>query len=130
MMEREWHKLEGVWMTREVWLDGHKLMPWKSLKLVNHSPDGFNWGYSGSGPAQLALAILLVFLSDELALAQYQSFKEKLIAGLPHHDFKLEFSLLPNLEYRMVREKGISEEQDKEDVGLSAKVMGRIWDRK
>lgn len=26
--------------------------------LVNHSPSGFNWGYGGSGPAQLALAIL------------------------------------------------------------------------
>lgn len=28
------------------------------LKLVNHSPTGFSWGYGGSGPAQLALAIL------------------------------------------------------------------------
>lgn len=26
--------------------------------LANHSPDGFAWGYPGSGPAQLALAIL------------------------------------------------------------------------
>jgi len=24
--------------------------------LRNHSPNGFEWGYSGSGPAQLALA--------------------------------------------------------------------------
>lgn len=28
------------------------------LDLANHSPCGFEWGYSGSGPAQLALAIL------------------------------------------------------------------------
>ncbi len=28
------------------------------LDLANHSPDGFSWGYGGSGPAQLALAIL------------------------------------------------------------------------
>lgn len=28
------------------------------LDLFNHSPSGFSWGYSGSGPAQLALAIL------------------------------------------------------------------------
>lgn len=27
------------------------------LDLVNHSPTGFAWGYCGSGPAQLALAI-------------------------------------------------------------------------
>lgn len=26
--------------------------------IYNHSPTGFEWGYSGSGPAQLALAIL------------------------------------------------------------------------
>ncbi len=26
--------------------------------LFDHSPDGFMWGYSGSGPAQLSLAIL------------------------------------------------------------------------
>ena len=26
--------------------------------LRNHSPDGFEWGYYGSGPAQLALALL------------------------------------------------------------------------
>ena len=29
------------------------------LELRNHSPAGFAWGYAGSGPAQLALAILL-----------------------------------------------------------------------
>lgn len=28
------------------------------LDLRNHSPEGFEWGYGGSGPAQLALAIL------------------------------------------------------------------------
>lgn len=27
-------------------------------ELVNHSPTGFEWGYGGSGPAQLAFAIL------------------------------------------------------------------------
>lgn len=26
---------------------------------VRHSPDGFNWGYGGSGPAELARCILL-----------------------------------------------------------------------
>ena len=28
------------------------------LDLVNHSPTGFEWGYGGSGPAQLAVAML------------------------------------------------------------------------
>ena len=29
-----------------------------SLQIVEHSPEGFNWEYEGSGPAQLALGIL------------------------------------------------------------------------
>ena len=28
------------------------------LEIRNHSPTGFEWGFGGSGPAQLALAIL------------------------------------------------------------------------
>ena len=30
-----------------------------SLEIANHSPDGFNWGYDGSGAAQLALAFCM-----------------------------------------------------------------------
>lgn len=49
--------------------------------LYNHSPDGFEWGYNGSGPAQLALALLADHLgNDELALAQYQAFKFAVVA--------------------------------------------------
>ena len=33
--------------------------------LVNHSPDGTEWGYAGSGPAQLALALLAHALADD-----------------------------------------------------------------
>lgn len=55
-----------------------------SLKVVNHSPTGFCWGYAGSGPAQLALAILLDHFNGdrERALSLYQDFKFKVIAGL------------------------------------------------
>ena len=38
---------------------GQKMVPLPlRLDIVNHSPTGFAWGYSGSGPAQLAAAIL------------------------------------------------------------------------
>jgi hypothetical protein len=33
--------------------------------IVNHSPDGFEWGYGGSGPAQLAFAILADYLGPQ-----------------------------------------------------------------
>jgi hypothetical protein len=53
------------------------------LDLDNHSPTGFEWGYSGSGPAQLALAILADALgSPTRALRLHQQFKWKVISGL------------------------------------------------
>jgi hypothetical protein len=68
-------------------VDGVFLSPKASQKLRNHSPDGFNWGYGGSGPAQLALAILLDFLQDKnRAQSLYQSFKWKVIAMLPQEE--------------------------------------------
>lgn len=52
------------------------LMPGPSQKLYNHSPDGFNWGYGGSGPAQLALALLYDVTGDrDLSLSLHQFFK-------------------------------------------------------
>jgi len=51
--------------------------------LVKHNPKGFEWGYSGSGPAQLALAILAYTLEDDKrALAHYQRFKSEIIQNL------------------------------------------------
>lgn len=59
-----------------VFKDGEVLSPIPSQKLYNHSPDGFNWGYGGSGPAQLALALLYDVTGDaQLSLGLYQQFK-------------------------------------------------------
>lgn len=58
--------------------------------LRNHSPTGFEWGYGGSGPAQLALAILAHHLEDdERALRLYQRFKEDVIAGLDSDSWRI-----------------------------------------
>lgn len=51
-----------------------------SLQVRNHSPAGFNWGYGGSGPAQLALAICMRELPLYLAVAVYQDFKAQVVA--------------------------------------------------
>jgi hypothetical protein len=65
-----------------VTVDGRRLKP--RLDLFNHSPTGFEWGYPGSGPAQLALAILADHLAnDEQALNLHQRFKWAVIAELP-----------------------------------------------
>ena len=58
--------------------------------LHNHSPDGFEWGYGGSGPAQLALALLADHLgNDEDALAHYQAFKWAVVDKLPRRGWTL-----------------------------------------
>jgi hypothetical protein len=49
---------------------------------VNHSPDGFCWGYGGSGPAQLAFAILSDTLDWRIAQRHYMEFKSDVIAKL------------------------------------------------
>lgn len=69
--------------------DGGYMLPPRN-DLMNHSPDGFNWGYGGSGPAQLALAILADALGDDRqALRHYQSFKRKVIAPMDGERFSL-----------------------------------------
>lgn len=65
---------------RRVELNGVPLKPEKSQQVINHSPDGFNWGYPGSGPAQLALAILLEFMPVTYAVGLYQQFKFNVVA--------------------------------------------------
>lgn len=83
------HTLHGEYPSRLVWLDGQELSPAESQKIINHSPDGFNWGYGGSGPCQLALAIVLKLTGKS---SGYQQFKQDVIAGLPQgKSFQTEF---------------------------------------
>lgn len=57
--------------------------------ISRHSPDGFQWGYGGSGPSDLALAIMTDYFSRqgvvkslEEANGCYQDFKWDFIAKL------------------------------------------------
>lgn len=68
--------------TAPVTVDGVELALEPSLKVRNHSPTGFEWGYAGSGPSQLALALLLDFTGDQgLALFRYMEFKRAFVVG-------------------------------------------------
>lgn len=85
------HRLQGFIKDRSVYLDGKRLDPRVSQYLINHSPDGFNWGYCGSGPAQLALSVVLALTGKS---AGYQEFKNTVIAGIPQgKDFDISFKL-------------------------------------
>lgn len=73
-----------VVITEAGWRNRH-LRP--RLDLANHSPTGFAWGYEGSGPAQLALALLADVLGDDdRALRLHQRFKRRLVASLPQSE--------------------------------------------
>jgi Family of unknown function (DUF6166) len=71
----------------DVTVDGRPLNP--RFDLWNHSPSGFEWGYGGSGPAQLALALLADCLGDDAALQVYQHYKRTVIASLPYRGWVL-----------------------------------------
>lgn len=67
-----------------IWVNDQELSPKESQSVYNHSPDGFEYGYSGSGPAQTALAICLFMFKDVLvAQGVYQNFKNRYVAEWP-----------------------------------------------
>ena len=99
----------GDWL---VTVDGSPLPP--RLDLKNHSPEGFAWGYLGSGPAQLGLAILAYHFADTSAtqeqadlkaLQLYQSFKEKLIAPLPEEGWQFETYIVADTVELILKEE-------------------------
>lgn len=101
---------------RTAWLQSgsHRipLLPDESQHLRNHSPDGFNWGYGGSGPSQLALAILLKLSGrrKHWCLQHYQQFKVDVILNLPQDsDCTIPVSLI---------EKWVANHEVKEGPGL------------
>lgn len=88
-----------------VYVNGIKLSMVPSQKLHNHSPDGFEWGYGGQGPSQLALAILLDFLNNpDEALAYYQEFKWVFIATAPFDGFAIT-SMDIDVWYKKIKDK-------------------------
>ncbi len=55
------------------------------VHLAFHSPDGFGWGYHGSGPADLARSIVGDLLQTAVPdPVEYLAVKSVLVAGLPY----------------------------------------------
>jgi hypothetical protein len=65
--------------------DGEVRLRDPRLDLVDRNPTGFAWGYGGSGPSQLALALLADVYDDQTALGAHQAFKWTSVAKLPQN---------------------------------------------
>lgn len=57
--------------------------------LLSASPSGFEWGYGGSGPATLAVAILAHAYDDKFACEHYQQFQREVVSELPEDGWML-----------------------------------------
>jgi hypothetical protein len=74
----------------------HVTINGKPLRHVNyHSLDGFEWGYGGSGPADLALSILAHYFGEKHVNGSYLM-RLKVTQDAPkcyqyHQDFKRDF---------------------------------------
>ena len=78
--------IKGIAKTNKVYINEKELPIEPSQKIIKHSFD-FSWGYGGSGPAQLALALVLYYTKKP---DNYQELKRLLIAGLPQgQDFEI-----------------------------------------
>jgi len=62
--------------------DGRPVVNLEQVRVL-HSPTGFEWGYGGSGPADLALNILLRFTTPDRAYQLHQDFKWRFLASMP-----------------------------------------------
>ncbi len=67
--------------------DGKALDPRHDLRNLSMV---FEWGYSGSGPMQLALALLAHHRGDEEALRLYKDFAEAVIAEMTDDEWSLD----------------------------------------
>ena len=83
------------------------------LDLANKSPSGFEWGYGGSGPAQLALALCADALDDgEAALRVFQRFKFRVVGRLPRDE---PWTLTAAGVRRHCRESAVEEEAGRDE---------------
>jgi hypothetical protein len=70
-----------------------------------HSRD-FEWGYGGSGPADLAWALLADAVSERAADELYQAFKWDVVVRLPRPGFALPAEDVRAWERRLARARG------------------------
>ena len=59
------------------------------LDLFYHARDGFDWGYMGAGPLQLAFAMLVVVAGERVARDEKTEFAKEVIAKLDKKEWRI-----------------------------------------
>lgn len=65
--------------------------------VVNHSPTGFEWGYLGSGPLQLAFAVLAEAYDEEVARELHGDFQRRWAATINAAHWTLQAEQIPEI---------------------------------
>jgi len=84
--------VQGTQSTKQIYVDGVRLIPDGSRRIHDHSIE-FAWGYAGSGPAQFALALLMLYVDAGTADTYHQDLKNGWVTGLPQKNFDLYINL-------------------------------------
>ena len=111
-----------------VYFDGEKMeLPPLAQSEARHSPTGFEWGYQGSGPAELARAVLIAVVPEKPWVRQprvYQQFKFDVIARLSRPRFLISSDdVLLWLQDFAASDKGKAIlQQYEEDIRLDAEI--------
>jgi Family of unknown function (DUF6166) len=98
--------------------------------IVNHSPTGFAWGYAGSGPAQLALAILADYFGcAHAARALHQLFKFAAISGIHEKHWSMAGSDIAATFEKLCRDRPWLDRLAILDEGPAVQIVDRYAER-
>ena len=95
-------------------------------RFVHHSPEGFEWGYGGCGPADLSLNMLAEFVPLWEAWRLHHAFKWAVVAAAPPNDGITisRDSVAQWIESVWAHEDQLNREPDRSMYATIAKVAG------
>ncbi len=96
------------------------------LDIHSHSPDGFEWGYGGSGPSQLALALIAhAMQDDELTKRLYPQFRDVGIATIQQDMWMLSSTDIQKwVESFLEIERWVAYGQESRDPQKTSTIVG------
>ena len=90
--------------------------------LFSQSKDGFDWGYNGSGPLQLAFSMLYQLSDKEFSRAYASKFANEVIKTFPSRDWVMSGSeVLEWIKQQQPEKRGLQQEVQAQQNSLTVK---------